>query len=95
MCFFVGGPPELVQPVPQTTQTILGNRMGWLFALLPTVSTLSKQYKTHAAKNAIHEIGLSFQSLPPELVPQTIQRVKGAHPKDHNTNFDQHTFDQK
>ena len=32
---------------------------------------------------------------PPELVPQTIQRVKGAHPKDHNTNFDQHTFDQK
>ena len=32
---------------------------------------------------------------PPELVPQTTQRVKGAHPKDHNTNFDQHTFDQK
>ena len=40
--FFVGGPPELV---PQTTQTILGNPMGWLFASLPTVSTLSKQYR--------------------------------------------------
>ena len=43
MCFFVGGPPE---QVPQTTQTMLGNRMGWLFASLPTVSAPSKQYKS-------------------------------------------------
>ena len=41
-CVFSRQPPKLVT---QTTLTVLGNRLGWLFASLPTVSTLSKQYR--------------------------------------------------
>ena len=35
-CVFSRQPPKLVT---QTTLTVLGNRLGWLFASLPTVST--------------------------------------------------------